>query len=171
MPDPTPHPPAAPRVDRPEIPAAYGVSKAREHVEWSYVEERLTRDRVYWIATSGPSGRPRVRPIDGLYVDGVIYVGGSPETRWVREVAANPHVSIHLDGVDDVVIAEGDAEVLTTVDDELAKRLAAASNAKFPEYGMTPESYAGGGVIAIRSRKVVAWTDFTKNPTRFTFDS
>jgi hypothetical protein len=171
MPETTPKPTAAPRVDRPEIPAEYGVSKAREHVEWSHVEERFTKDRVYWIATAGSSGRPRVRPIDGLFVDGVIYVGGSPETRWVREIAANPHVSIHLDGVDDVVIAEGDAEVLASVDDELAKRLAAASNAKFPEYGMTPASYTGGGVIAIRTRKVIAWTDFTKNPTRFTFDT
>ncbi len=28
--------------------------------------------------------RPRVRPIDELYVDGTIYVGGSPEAAWVR---------------------------------------------------------------------------------------
>jgi hypothetical protein len=84
MPDSTPRPPAAPRIDRPEIPAAYGVSKATEHLEWGHVEERFTRDRVYWIATSGATGRPCVRPVDGLYLDGVIYVGGSPATRWVR---------------------------------------------------------------------------------------
>jgi hypothetical protein len=104
-----------------------------------------------------------------MYVDGVLYVGGSPETRWVRELAANPHVSVHLDGGQDVVIVDGEAEVLQANSVEFAERLAAASNAKYPEYGMTAASFEGPGPIAIRPRKVVAWTDFMKDPTRFTF--
>jgi nitroimidazol reductase NimA-like FMN-containing flavoprotein (pyridoxamine 5'-phosphate oxidase superfamily) len=105
-----------------------------------------------------------------MYVDGVIYVGGSPETRWVRELAANPRVSVHLDGGRDVVIVEGDAEILQANSDEFAERMAAVSNAKYPEYKMTPASFKGPGPIAIRPRKVIAWTDFMKDPTRFTFD-
>jgi general stress protein 26 len=159
-----------PRIDRPEIPAEYGTSKATEHVEWSRIEDRLTRDRVYWLATVGPGGRPRVRPIDAVYLEGVIYVGGSPATRWVQEVAENQHVSVHLDDVDDVLIVEGDAEILASVETELAERLAAASNAKFPEYGMTAAVYVSRGAIAIRPRKVIAWTDISKDPTRFRFD-
>ena len=158
-----------PRVDRPEIPAAYGVGRATEHVDWNHVEERLTEARVYWIATVGSGGRPRVRPVDGMFVDGVIYVGGSPETRWVRESLANPHVSVHLDGPD-VVIVDGDAEVMDNNSDEFAERMAAASHAKYPEYGMTAASFKGPGPIAIRPRKVIAWTDFMKDPTRFRFD-
>jgi nitroimidazol reductase NimA-like FMN-containing flavoprotein (pyridoxamine 5'-phosphate oxidase superfamily) len=153
--------PPRPTIDRPEIPAEYA---------WGHVEERLTADRVYWIATVGPGGRPRVRPIDGMYVDGVIYVGGSPETRWVRDLAANPRVSVHLDGGSDVVIVDGDAEILEANSDEFAERMAAASNAKYPEYKMTPASFKGPGPIAIRPRKVIAWTDFMRDPTRFTFD-
>lgn len=160
---------ATPRVDRPEIPREYGTSKATEHVAWDHVEDRLTADRVYWIATVGPAARPRVRPIDGIYVDGVIYVGGSPKTRWVGELAANPHVSVHLDGLGEVVIVEGEAEVLAGVDAELASRLAAASNAKYPEYGMTSAFYTANGAIAITPRKVIAWTEITKDPTRFRF--
>ena len=158
-----------PRVDRPGIPRDYGIAKATEHVAWARVEKRLARDRVYWVATVGAGGRPRVRPIDGLYVDGVIYVGGSPETRWVREIGDNPHVSLHLDGLDEIVIVDGDAEVLRGVPEELAERLAAASNEKFPEYGMTAAFYTANGAIAIRPRKVIAWTDITKDPTRFSF--
>ena len=145
-----------PRVDRPAIPAEYGVAKATEFVEWSHVEDRLANDRVYWIATVASGGRPRIRPVDGMYLDGTIYVGGSPETRWVREVADNPHVSVHLDGVDDVVIVDGEAEMLTRVEDDLAEHLAAASNAKYPEYGMTAAFYKSSGAIAIRLRKVIA---------------
>jgi nitroimidazol reductase NimA-like FMN-containing flavoprotein (pyridoxamine 5'-phosphate oxidase superfamily) len=158
------------KADRPRIPASYGISKSStEYVDWLHVEERLTTERVYWVATSGPGGRARVRPVDGLYLDGVIYVGGSPEARWVRDIAANPHVSVHLDGVDDVVIVEGEAEILPGASKDLAERLAAASRAKFPEYGITADSYTGPGTIAIRPRKVVAWTDFGQNPSRFRF--
>lgn len=160
-------------VDRPAIPAEYGISrKSREFVDWEHVERRLIESRVYWVATSGTDGQPRVRPVDGLYVDGVIYIGGSPKTRWVQDLFDNPHVAVHLDGVDDVVVVEGDAELMQGADEALARRLAEASNAKFPEYGMTPDTYRKGpGPFAIQPRKVVAWTDFTKNPTRFRFGS
>jgi nitroimidazol reductase NimA-like FMN-containing flavoprotein (pyridoxamine 5'-phosphate oxidase superfamily) len=166
-----PRVPGPPRVDRPGIPPSYGASRASIFVEWSHVEERLANDRVYWLAALGTDGRPRVRPIDGLYLDGVIYVGGSGETRWVRDVGANPAVSLHLDGVDDVVLIEGDADVLTGMDSALAGRLATASNAKFPEYGMTASFYRRNGAIAIRLRKVIAWTDITRDPTRFRFEA
>ena len=158
-----------PRVERPAIPPEYGTSRASEYVDWSHVEDRLTKDRVYWIATVGVDGRPSVRPVDGLYVDGALWVGGSPATRWIRDLATNPHVAVHLDGLDDVIIVEGAVEALKTMDTDLAERLAAASKAKFPEYGVTAAVYRKRGAIAIRPRTVVTWTDITKNPTRFRF--
>src|SRR3954452_7448979 len=110
-----------PRVDRPEIPAEYAIARATGHVEWRHVEERLDAARVYWIATVGSGGRPRVRPVDGMYGDGVIYVGGGLESRWVRDIAANRQVSVHLDTLEgDVVIVEGDAEILQANSDEFA---------------------------------------------------
>ena len=160
----------APRIDRPAIPAEYGITKATEFVAWRRVEERLLADRLYWVVTVGSNGRPRVRPIDGLYVDGALYVGGSPKTRWVHDVRENPHVTIHLDGTEEVIVVEGDAEVLSGIGEDLASALAAASNAKFPEYRMTPDFYRANGAIAIRPRKVIAWTDITHDATRFRFD-
>ena len=156
-----------PRIDRPAIPAEYGVSKATEFVDWAHVEDRLMRDRAYWIATVGKGGRPSVRPVDGVYVDGAIFIGGSPETRWVREVGTNPWVSVHLDGIEDVIILDGEATMLSGIGDDLAGRLASASNAKYPEYAMTATFYKSHGVISIRLRKVISWTDIAKNPTRF----
>jgi hypothetical protein len=159
-----------PIVDRPAIPAEYGVGKAKEWVDWGHVEQRLAEARVYWVTTVSGAGKPHVRPIDGLYLDGVIYIGGSMETRWVRDLLENTRVTVHLDGVQDVVIVEGEAELMQGADDELARRLADASNAKFG-YGMTADSFREGpGPFAIRLRKVVAWTDFMANPTRFRFE-
>jgi hypothetical protein len=155
-----------PRVDRPAIPAEYGVGGATEYVAWSHVEERLTSDRVVWLATVSASGRPRLRPVDALYVDGSLWVGGSPLTAWVRDLAQRTAVAVHLDGVDDVVIVEGEAEVLTSISADQAERLGAASMAKFPEYRMTAANYRSGA-IRIQIQKVIAWTSFAKDPTRF----
>ena len=58
-----------PRIDRPGIPPEYGAARASEFVPWNHVEDRLTADRVYWIATVGPSGRPSIRPVDGIAKD------------------------------------------------------------------------------------------------------
>jgi hypothetical protein len=161
-----------PTADRPSIPKEYGIPRSTSGLlDWSHVDQRLTEATVYWLATSGPGGVPRVRPVDGLWVDGVLYVGGSPATRWARDLEANPRVAVHLDDGTDVAILEGEAELLEHgVGPELAVRLAEISNAKYPQYGMTPESYAGPGPYAIRPRKAFAWTSFPADVTRFRFD-
>jgi nitroimidazol reductase NimA-like FMN-containing flavoprotein (pyridoxamine 5'-phosphate oxidase superfamily) len=160
----------APRIERPAIPPEYGASRASTFVEWSHVEDRLTSDRAYWIVTVGHTGRPSVRPVDGLFVDGALYVGGSPDTRWIRDLGANPMVAVHLDGLADVIIVEGSVEILDRTDADLAERLADASKSKYPEYGVTAELYRRRGAIRIRPRTVVTWTDISKDPTRFRFE-
>lgn len=160
-----------PTADRPTMPREYGIPATTQGLlPWSHLDGRLRRATVYWVATSGPGGIPRVRPLDGLWLDGVLYVGGSPETRWVRDLAANPRVSVHLDDGADVVILEGEAEILEHgVDRPVAEALAAMSRDKYPQYGMTAESYAGPGPIAIRPRKAFGWTSFPSDVTRYTF--
>ena len=167
----TPAATAGPIADRPRMPRGYGVPKSTKGLlGWAVVERRLQEARVYWVATGGPDGQPRVRPLDGLYVDGALYVGGSPETRWVRDLEGNPKVSVHLDGGYDVAILEGTAQVLNGVPVETARRLAAASTEKYPQYGMTEASYAGPGPIEIRFLRGFAWQDFPKDVTRFRFE-
>jgi len=46
-----------------------------------------------------------------------------------------------------------------------------ANNTKYGDYGMTmqPEDYVSTAVTALRARRVLAWTSYPENATRFEF--
>ncbi len=160
-----------PTADRPAIPREYGVASGTEGMlTWASVEAQLAAAKLFWVATTTADCRPRVRPVDGTWFEGAIYVGGSPETAWVRDLLANPSVSVHLDSTDGVVIVEGVAESGGGgISGEAAERLADLLGERFPYGRPKAEDLAVQGSIAIRPRTVVAWRDFAKDPTRFRF--
>ncbi|CAN5635474.1 pyridoxamine 5'-phosphate oxidase family protein [soil metagenome] len=162
-----------PTADRPLVPAEYGIPTSTEELlPWEHLDDRLREATVYWLATSGPGGVPRVRPVDGLWLDGRLYVGGSPATRWVRDILQNQRVAVHLDGGWDVAILEGVAKPLAEgMDRPLAERLAALAAEKYPQYGMTAESYlepSDGGWVFVPER-AFGWKSFPKDVTRYLF--
>src|SRR2546427_7107165 len=96
------------------FPAAYGAPGGPVSLlPWSYVEERVRVASNYWITTVGPNARPHARPVDGVWIDGALCFGGSPETRWGRNLMANPSISVHLSSEAEAIILEGTAEYVT----------------------------------------------------------
>jgi len=160
-----------PTADRPAIPREYGVSTgSKGMLGWETVEAQLAAARLFWVATASADGRPRVRPVDGTWFEGSIYVGGSPETAWVRDLLANPNVSVHLDSTDGIVIIDGvAASGGGGISGDAAERLADLQDERFPYGRPKAEDYAALGSITIRPRVIVAWRDFAKDPTRFRF--
>ena len=156
-----------PRRSRPQIPAGYGIPKSAEGMlPWSHVTQRLADARNYWVCTTRPDGRPHAMPVWGVLVDGLLYHGGSPQTRKARNLETNPALTIHLESADDVVIIEGLAEKLTgeTADPDLLRRIDDAYEAK---YGMRH----GTPVWALRPRRAFAWIDYPTTATRWEFDA
>ena len=87
------------------FPAAYGAPGGPDSLlPWSYIEERVRVASNYWITTVGPNARPHARPVDGVWIDGALCFGGSPETRWVRNLMANPSISVHLSSEAEAII-------------------------------------------------------------------
>ncbi len=160
---------STPATGRPEIPESYGVPKGKKGLlPWSHAEERLAAAQHYWVGTARRDGRPHAVPIWGLWHEGALYVGGDQAARWVRNLAANPAVVVHLESASDPVIVEGIAEVVAMPPRSLSVALAAASGAKYG-FAPPPESYEGGGLIQIRPRRVIAWGQSLANTTRWTF--
>jgi hypothetical protein len=54
--------------------------------------------------------------------------------------------------------------------EELVARLSDESFAKYPQYGRLEPTVYMGGVSVLRLRRVLAWTSFTENATRFRFE-
>ena len=160
-----------PTAGRPAIPREYGVASGPDGMlPWATVEAQLAAAKLFWVATATSAGRPRVRPVDGTWFEGAIYVGGSPETAWVHDLLANPNVSVHLDSTDGVVIVDGVAESGGGgIAGDAAERLADLLGERFPYGRPKAEDLAVQGSIAIRPRTIVAWRDFAKDPTRFRF--
>lgn len=111
------------------------------------IEARLHRNLMAWLTTVRPDGQPVSVPVWFLMrEDGTILLYSRPGKQKVRNIAANPKVSLGLDVTDigrNVVRLEGVAEV---VRDEPAAHLQPAYLAKYAErMGAmfdTPEHFA-----------------------------
>ena len=111
---------------------------------WSRVEEALAGARNYWIATVTPEGRPHAAPVWAIWLNSRVYFSTGKESRKGRNLASNPHATVHVETPDgSVVIVEGRAEELS--DEAKLKPVWNAYNQKYnwevsgyPFYIVTP---------------------------------
>ena len=86
-----------------------------------------------------------------------------------RNITQNPSVVVHIGDGQEAIIVEGEVEIEKPTE-AMASRLSDASFAKYPQYGRMDPSIYLGGVSVLRPRRVLAWTSFTENATRFRFE-
>jgi PPOX class probable F420-dependent enzyme len=128
----------------------------------------LLRDaRVGRLATADAAGQPLVVPVCYAF-DGVrcySAIDAKPkrtrELRRLKNITANPHVSLVVDVWDEDwsklcwVIVEGRAEVLTG-GDEFARAIALLRE-KYPQYRAMNLDGADGAVVAITPMRLLSW--------------
>ena len=158
---------SGPRVEKPTIPPDYG--NPTERLTWEEVEERLKTAPVYWLASTRPDGRPHVIPRDGVWIDGALYYGGSPQTVHYKNISKNPQVVAHVGDGMEAFMVEGVVET-EMPSEEKARLIADKSFEKYPQYGEMDPSMYMGGVSRLRPRRVLAWKTLFKDATRFVFD-
>lgn len=162
-----------PTRSRPRFHPGYGVATDEEGMlSWSWATQRLAEALLYWMATVNPDGRPHARPVWGVFVGGELFLENGPsKTR--RNLEVSPAIAVHVERGDDVVIVEGDAEQAFALPLPQAEKVAEAFGAKYGEKGYRPgpEQYqqADSGLYRIRPRVAFAWSNFVKDPTRWTF--
>lgn len=160
-----------PKVSRPTFPKGY-VDNPASYVDWSWVAAQLTDSKNYWLCSVRSDGRPHVVPRWAVYVDGKIYYDGSPETRHNRNTESNPNIAVHLESGDQVIILEGTSLPAGKPSPQLADQLVEAYRKKYAKEGYSPEpsQWDEGGLYVFTPRQCLAWTKFTEDPTKFTFE-
>jgi hypothetical protein len=164
-----------PHIDRPDMPPGYGVpTDDRDLLDWDEVAGRIAASAQYWMATTRPDGRPHVVPRWGAWIDGRLWYDGSPQTIHVRNLSANPACVLHLEDGWQSVIVEGTSVPADPPGLEFGARIADALTAKYADRGYSPgpDSWEGpdaGGLTVFSPLKALAWTDFPRDVTRFTF--
>lgn len=152
-----------------QAPHSYGFPKGSAALlPWVHAAALLDAARNYWLASVRPDGRPHVTPLWGVWIDDALYLDGIPLTRWARNLAVNPAVSVHLESAEDVVILEGKVDDLASTDADLAGRIVAAWDAK---YGRLHPDPAGQGIFRFTPRRGRGWsTSSLEDGTRWEFD-
>jgi nitroimidazol reductase NimA-like FMN-containing flavoprotein (pyridoxamine 5'-phosphate oxidase superfamily) len=103
--------------------------EAATTLPWSEARDRLAQTRFYWVATTRPDGRPHVRPVLGVWVEGAMYSTTGPNTRKAANLAHDPRCAItaRTDGMD--LVLEGDASFVR--DDDTLRKVAKAYDEKY----------------------------------------
>jgi PPOX class probable F420-dependent enzyme len=143
---------------------------------WNSVEDneiwrRAASEPVAHMASSGPDGKPHIVPITFAFEGKVLYfaVDAKPKRttnlQRLRNIAANPAVSILVDHYDDNweklwwVRLDGDARILGERDEiERALDLLAA---RYRQYTTNRPS---GPVVAVTIRRTSAWSAAEAQP-------
>lgn len=89
---------------------------------WTSAREFLALARTYWLGTLGPDGRPQVRPLIGIVVDGLLQVATNPGSRKSRNLTREPRCTITASCNELDIVLEGTA---TLVSDAAALQRAA----------------------------------------------
>ncbi|MCC6857905.1 MAG: pyridoxamine 5'-phosphate oxidase family protein [Bryobacterales bacterium] len=158
---------AEPQAARPRFIKGYGIREDRAGLlPWSYVDQRMSASRNYWIATTRPGGRPHAMPVWGVWLDGRLYFSTDHDSLKSRNLRGNPAVAVHLESGDDVVILEGAAQLAGGND------LTAFDDAYSAKYGIRVVGAIPGAVVyAVTPTLVLAWRekDFTESATSWRF--
>jgi PPOX class probable F420-dependent enzyme len=120
------------------------------------VARRLREEMVVWLTTVTPAGAPLPRPVGFVWDGGeVVSIYSQPGVR-VRNIAANPKVTLNFDGDgrgSDIIVLSGTAQV------DPDAPAADANPAHLEKYaaeieriGMTPASYAARFSVPVRIR-------------------
>ena len=155
-----------PNPDRPRMTPSYGVGDPQygfEPIEWTWVVERMTEARNYWVATTRANGRPHVIPVWGVWTDDGFHFFTDTESLKARNIHREPRAAVHLESGDEVVILEG------------RFRPASVTQEVVQAYERKYEMSLGNvseGLFRLRPAKALAWTesDFPKTATRWRFE-
>jgi nitroimidazol reductase NimA-like FMN-containing flavoprotein (pyridoxamine 5'-phosphate oxidase superfamily) len=98
-------------------------------IPWEEGRRRLAESRFTWVTTVHPSGRPHVRPVLSVWVDGAFHSSSAPSARKGRNLDDDPRCTLSASTDDMDVVVEGRATWVR--DEDTLQRVADAYGEKY----------------------------------------
>jgi PPOX class probable F420-dependent enzyme len=115
---------------------------------------RLREEIIGWLTTVSPDGGPRPVPVWFLWDgDRSILLYSKPDTPKLRHIAANPRVTLNLDGNGrggDIVVVHGEAHVTTDPPAGEVPAYVEKYAERIAELNWTAESFAADYSVPVR---------------------
>lgn len=153
--------------DRP-VATGYGIPESEDGLlALETVRERLVTAQNYWIASASNDGQPHSVPVWGAFLDDAVYFGAGPRTS--RNLKANPRCAVHLESGTEVVLLEGSVSVVDDPDESLSRAIDDQYASKYDwRPGSEGDEPVGTGWFMLRPTRIIAWTQFPTDATRWT---
>jgi PPOX class probable F420-dependent enzyme len=137
----------------------------------AHIDRRLRTEPIIWLVTSSPSARPHMVPMWFLWDGRVVFLFSLPNTKKLRNIAANSSVVLALEAADqgyDVAIVEGRA---TFIDEPLINGAMPAFVEKYARVPRRwpPEEWAQkfSRTINVVPTKLTAWKTKPGGPPQY----
>ncbi|MFJ2248345.1 pyridoxamine 5'-phosphate oxidase family protein [Streptomyces sp. NPDC087862] len=112
------------------------------------VRTRLETERNVWLSTVRPDGSTHVTPVWFVYADAKWWIGADHRSVKVRNVRAEPRVSLALEDGRFPVVAEGDVSL---IHDGFPAEVVTAFKEKY-EWDLTTSARPGGRSVLLEIR-------------------
>ena len=129
-------------------------NKPKLWISWTHANNKLAKERVYWISTASSKGRPHAVPVWGIWRDRRFYFETDPYSVKGKNLSTNNSIFVHIQDGLDTVILDGKArrEMATDVLDKLRKDYARKYRYK-PDWSNAKEQI----VFRVEPQTVHAW--------------
>ncbi|WP_169239088.1 pyridoxamine 5'-phosphate oxidase family protein [Candidatus Roseilinea sp. NK_OTU-006] len=148
---------------------------------WAEGRRHVIEGQLYWLVTVRPDGRPHVRPVLAVWLDGALYFAAGAGTRKRKNLIHDPHCAITTADDEAHMVVEGTATRVQ--DDAKLRRVAEAYAAKYDwhvtvrdgafeaEYGAPTAGLPPYEVYEVTPETVFGFgANETFSPTRWRFD-
>ncbi len=144
-----------PRRVRPKLPEKWHVpNDPKLWITWGHANNKLVREKVYWISTASLQGRPHAAPVWGIWKEDKFYFETDPNSAKSRNLSNNQRLVVHVQDGMDTVILEGSAQRENT-----GERLSQLKKDYVRKYQYTPDwsNEAEQIVFRVEPKIVHAW--------------
>jgi len=144
-----------PRRVRPKFPEKWHVpNDPKMWITWRHANNKLAKEKVYWISTASRQGRPHATPVWGIWKANRFYFETDPNSVKGRNLSNNQSIVVHVQDGNDTVILEGSAR-----GEKRAQRLNQLRKDYMRKYQYTPDwsNELNQIVFRVEPRIVHAW--------------